>query len=340
MRTDDFDYRLPEAFIAQRPVEPRDASRLMVMDRAGENLTHFSFHELPRFLTPGDALVLNETRVIPGRLPARKIPYGGKVEILLLKRLGSQTWEALVGGKGLKTGSRLSILHGPEAKIVNELGGARRVVHFARPISEELGRIGQMPLPPYIHVPLKDPEEYQTVYADRPGSAAAPTAGLHFTEALLERIKTIGVNIVKVVLHVGLDTFQPVTEEDPRGHLIHSEWCCVSREAADAVNRARAAGRRVIAVGTTTTRTLETAGLNAPAGQTVTSFEGASELYILPGFRFKVVDALITNFHLPRSTLLMMVSAFAGRERILAAYETARQLGYRFYSFGDAMLIL
>ena len=340
MRTDDFDYRLPEAFIAQRPVEPRDASRLIVMDRAGGSLTHFSFHELPRFLTRGDALVLNETRVIPGRLAAMKIPHGGRVEILLLRRLGSQTWEALVGGRGLKSGSRLIVLHGPEAEIVDELGGARRVVRFARPISEELGRIGQVPLPPYIRVPLKDPEEYQTVYAARPGSAAAPTAGLHFTGGLLERIKTTGVDIVKVVLHVGLDTFQPVTEEDPRGHLIHSEWCRVSPEAAAAVNRAKAAGRRVIAVGTTTTRTLETAGLNAPAGQTVTSFEGASELYILPGFRFKVVDALITNFHLPRSTLLMMVSAFAGRERILAAYETAKQLGYRFYSFGDAMLIL
>jgi len=340
VRTDDFDYRLPEAFIAQRPVEPRDASRLMVMDRADGSLTHFSFHELPRFLAQGDALVLNETRVIPGRLAAIKIPYGGKAEILLLKRLEAQTWEALVGGRGLKTGSRLSILHGPEAEIVAELSGARRVVRFAQPISEELGRIGQVPLPPYIHVPLKDPEEYQTVYAARPGSAAAPTAGLHFTGALLERIMMMGVDIVKVVLHVGLDTFQPVTEDDPRGHLIHSEWCRVSPEAAEAVNRARAAGRRVIAVGTTTTRTLETAGLKAPAGQTVTSFEGASELYILPGFRFKVVDALITNFHLPRSTLLMMVSAFAGRDRILAAYETAKQLGYRFYSFGDAMLIL
>lgn len=340
MRTDEFDYDLPATFIAQRPAEPRDSARLMILDRASGELRHTFFSKLPGLLHPGDALVVNETRVLPARLAAHKMPSGGKVELLLLRRLEPQTWEALVGGRGVKAGARLSVENGPEANVLGELTGARRIVRFAQPISALLDQIGEMPLPPYIHEPLSHPDDYQTVFASLPGSAAAPTAGLHFTPGLLERIETSGVRIVKVVLHVGLDTFQPVTEADPRRHAIHTEWCRVSPEAALAVNQAKAAGRRVVAVGTTTTRTLETAGSQLVEGQALAAYEGASDLYILPGHRFKVVDALITNFHLSRSTLLMMVSAFADRERILAAYETAKRMGYRFYSFGDAMLIL
>jgi S-adenosylmethionine:tRNA ribosyltransferase-isomerase len=340
VQTDEYDYCLPDDFIAQRPAEPRDASRLMILDRASGDINHTYFNRLPEFLHPGDTLVVNETRVLAARLMARKVPSGGKVELLLLRRLGPQNWEVLVGGRGLKTGSRLAVIDGPQAEVIEVRPGGRRVVHFDQPISGELDRIGEMPLPPYIHEPLADPSEYQTVYASVSGSAAAPTAGLHFTPALLEGLEASGVRIVKVVLHVGLDTFQPVTEADPREHVIHSEWCRLTAAAASAINQAKRDGRRVIAVGTTTTRTLETAGAGAGEGQAVAGYEGATNLYILPGYTFKVIDALITNFHLPRSTLLMMVSAFAGRERILAAYEAAKQNGYRFYSFGDAMLIL
>ncbi len=340
MRTDDYEYSLPGGYIAQRPADPRDSSRLMIIDRSSRDLRHAIFNQLPEFLKQGDALVINETRVIPARLMGRKVPSGGKVELLLLRRLEPQVWEALAGGSGLRPGVRVAVGGGPEAEIVEELSGARRVVRFARPISSLLDRIGEMPLPPYIHEPLARPEEYQTVFATIPGSAAAPTAGLHFTPALLQRLQDSGVHVVKVVLHVGLDTFQPVTESDPAEHVIHSEWCRVSAEAADMINQVKAEGRRVVAVGTTTTRTLETAVAPDLPGQALSAFEGPTDLYILPGYQFKVVDALITNFHLPRSTLLMMVSAFAGRERILTAYETAKRMGYRFYSFGDAMLIL
>jgi S-adenosylmethionine:tRNA ribosyltransferase-isomerase len=340
VRTDDFDYDLPDESIAQQPAEPRDSSRLMILDRSGGDLRHVVFNQLPEYLDPGDALVINETRVIPARLVGRKVPSGGKVELLLLRRLEPQVWEVLIGGRGVKVGSRLAVDGGPEAQIIEEMSGPRRVVRFGQPISELLEQIGEMPLPPYIHEPLAHPEAYQTVYAAIPGSAAAPTAGLHFTPELLERLEDAGVRLVKVVLHVGLDTFQPVTESDPADHVIHSEWCHVSSQAAQLVNQARAAGRRVVAVGTTTTRTLETAAGAVTQGQVLGAYEGATDLYILPGYRFKVVDAMVTNFHLPRSTLLMMVSAFAGRERILAAYETAKRMGYRFYSFGDAMLIL
>ncbi len=326
--------------IAQRPADPRDASRLLVLDRGSGSLSHHSFRDLIRFLSPGDALVLNQTRVIPARLPARKVPTGGRVELLLLKRLAPQTWETLVGGKGLRPGRKLSLSEGMEGEILEDLGGARRVVRFSKPISPALERIGEMPLPPYIHAPLQRPDEYQTVFARQPGSSAAPTAGLHFTPQLLAQIEANGVEVVKITLHVGLDTFAPVTEDDPQEHPIHREWCQVTLAAAEAINAVRAAGGRIVAVGTTTVRTLETAVVSDVSSQTVTAFEGPTDLYILPGFQFRVVDVMLTNFHLPRSTLLMMVSAFAGRKRVLNAYQIAKDAGYRFYSFGDAMLIL
>jgi S-adenosylmethionine:tRNA ribosyltransferase-isomerase len=284
--------------------------------------------------------VVNETRVIPARLYARKIPGGGKVELLLLRKEGECTWEALVGGKGLTPGKRMDVESGLQAEITARLDGPRRLVRFTEPIEPYLASIGHVPLPPYIHTALSDPERYQTVYARQPGSAAAPTAGLHFTPELIEQLRNQGVAFTQVTLHVGLDTFAPVTEADPGLHAIHTEWCQVTPEAAGAVNRARQAGGRVIAVGTTSVRTLETAAQRAAPGETISAYQDATDLFILPGHTFRAVDALITNFHLPRSTLIMLVSAFAGREAILSAYETAKREGYRFYSFGDAMLIL
>ena len=340
MRTSDFDYELPVEFIAQTPLEPRHASRLLVLDRSSGVIQHTSFWEIGRFLQAGDLFVINETRVIPARLFARKVPSGGEVELLLLHKEDQYTWEALVGGKGLIPGKHLAVEGRLHAEITAILEGPRRLVRFTEPIEPYLDSIGHVPLPPYIHTPLANPERYQTVYARQPGSAAAPTAGLHFTPELIDRLQHQGIAFTRVILHVGLDTFAPVTEVDPGQHAIHSEWCQVSPDAVMAVNKARQAGGRVIAVGTTSVRTLETAARFAAAGEFVGAFEGATELFILPGHAFCAVDAMITNFHLPRSTLIMLVSAFAGRERILDAYETAKREGYRFYSFGDAMLIL
>lgn len=340
MQTSEFDYDLPPEFIAQTPVEPRHASRLLVLERSSGAIQHTSFWEIGQYLQAGDLLVINETRVIPARLFARKIPGGGKVELLLLQKQDQCSWEALVGGKGLFPGRRLAIEEGPGAEITASLKGARRLVRFTEPVEPYLASIGHVPLPPYIHTPLADPERYQTVYASQPGSAAAPTAGLHFTPELIERLQGQGVAFTRVTLHVGLDTFAPVTEADPGQHAIHTEWCQLSLEAARAVNQARKSGGRVIAVGTTCVRTLETAAQYTVAGDAVGAFEGATDLFILPGHTFRAVDAMITNFHLPRSTLIMLVSAFAGRERILEVYEIAKQENYRFYSFGDAMLIL
>ena len=326
--------------IAQRPANPRDSSRLLVLDRVSGSISHHTFRDLTQFLSPGDALVLNQTRVIPARLLARKIPTGGRVELLLLKRLAPQTWETLVGGKGLHPGRELTLDEGLKGEILEDLDGARRVVRFNKPISLHLERIGEMPLPPYIHTPLQRPDEYQTVFARQPGSVAAPTAGLHFTPQLLAQIEDHGVKIIKITLHVGLDTFAPVTEDDPHEHPIHREWCQVTPAAAEAINAVRAAEGRIVSVGTTTVRTLETAVMIDDSSQTVTAYEGPTDLYILPGFQFRLTEVMLTNFHLPHSTLLMMVSAFAGRELVLEAYETAKSEGYRFYSFGDAMLIL
>ncbi len=340
MKTDDFNYDLPPEHIAQTPATPRDASRLLVLNRQTGMVQHSIFHQLPEFLQPGDLLVLNETRVIPARIFARKVPTGGRVEILLLHQENERTWECLVGGKGLSAGRQLQLEDGPAAQILEVLDGPRRLVRFEQALDTYLAGSGQMPLPPYIHTPLADPERYQTVYARQPGSAAAPTAGLHFTPGLLEHLREIGIGLTTVTLHVGLDTFAPVTEESPEEHKIHTEWCQLSSQAAELINRTHQQGGRIIAVGTTSVRTLETAAQRALPGELVKPFSGSTDLFILPGYQFKAIDAMITNFHLPRSTLIMLVSAFAGREKILDTYQLAVQAGYRFYSFGDAMLIL
>lgn len=339
MKTDDFDYSLPVEFIAQSPVEPRDHSRLMILERKTGKISHAKFFQLTDYLNPGDLIVLNETRVIPARLYAKKAPGGGKAEILLLRRQDEFCWEALVGGKGLNVGRRLALEGGPGAEVLMSFDGSRRIIRFDEAIEPYLDRVGHMPLPPYIKIEPDDPNRYQTVFARVPGSAAAPTAGLHFTPGLFDRIRDIGVNLAWLTLHVGLDTFSPVTEDAPEDHRIHTEWCELSEAGAEAISNTKRAGGRVIAVGTTSVRTLESAARAAPAGQVIAPFTGPTDLYILPGYRFRVVDAMITNFHLPRSTLIMLVSAFAGRERILHAYEIAKQYDYRFYSFGDAMLI-
>lgn len=342
MRTTDFDYDLPSLCIAQHPVEPRDSARLLVLDRQNGSIEHTVFSNLGQFLAAGDLLVLNETRVIPARLFARKMPGGGKAEILLLHRQDEQTWEVLVGGKSMHTGKRLQLLDAAGApiplfaEVLSVLAGSRRLVRFDEPVEPYLPGIGHVPLPPYIHARLDNPERYQTVYARPSGSAAAPTAGLHFTTSLMDSLRNQGIYFATVTLHVGLDTFAPVTEEDPRQHQIHTEWCEVTAKSAATIRQVQQTGGRVIAVGTTSVRTLETAAAHGDLQPVV----GPTNLYILPGYHFKAVQAMITNFHLPRSTLIMMVSAFAGGEKILNAYEIAKKEGYRFYSFGDAMLII
>ena len=340
MKTSSFDYHLPEEFIAQTPSEPRDRARLMVLDRDSGQIQHAIFRDLGSYLNPGDLLVLNETRVIPARLYANKIPGGGRAELLLLNRKDARTWEVLIGGKGLREGVQVQVQGGPQAEVIMELEGALRLVRFSEPIDAYLENAGHMPLPPYIHVPLSDRERYQTVYARSPGSAAAPTAGLHFTPGLIQELSASGIRMATLTLHVGLDTFVPVSEASPEEHPIHTEWCQLNANAAELINQTHREGGRTIAVGTTSVRTLETAAAQAGSGERVSPYEGPTSLFILPGYRFKAVDALITNFHLPRSTLIMLVSAFAGRQLTLHAYETAKQEGYRFYSFGDAMLIL
>ncbi len=339
MKTAYFDYDLPEEYIAQTPVEPRDAARLLVLRRDADDLEHAIFRDLGGYLRPGDLLVLNQTRVIPARVFGHKIPTGGRIELLLLKPRQPQLWEALVGGKGLRPGKAIQLEDGPQAEIVDDLGGPRRLVRFGEAMMDYLNTRGHMPLPPYIHERLTDPERYQTVYAQNLGSAAAPTAGLHFTNSLLGKLRAQGVGFAGVTLHVGLDTFAPVHEDDPQEHAIHTEWCQLPPETAQAILKTRQAGGRVIAVGTTSVRTLESAQ-HQGSSTVIAPFEGPTDLFILPGYTFKVVDGMITNFHLPRSTLMMLVSAFAGRQRILSAYAAAVQEGYRFYSFGDAMLIL
>jgi S-adenosylmethionine:tRNA ribosyltransferase-isomerase len=344
VRTTDFDYNLPSELIAQVPIEPRDASRLLVVGRAAQSLDHCRFWDLAEFLRPGDLLVYNESRVIPARLSARK-PTGGQVEVLLLRARSDQVWETLVRGRGVRPGVRLAVLDRPggaptgaTAEVVEDGERGLRVLAFDRPALAIAESVGQTPLPPYIHEPLRDAARYQTVYARVPGSAAAPTAGLHFSPALLVRLREMGVQSAFVTLHVGLDTFRPVAEERPEEHRMHSEFCWLDADVAAQVNRARQEGRRVIAVGTTSVRVLETAARGSAAP--LQPFAGATDLFIYPGYRFRAVDALITNFHLPRSTLLMLVAAFSGKELLDRAYAEAIRRRYRFYSFGDAMLIL
>ncbi|MBT4306568.1 MAG: tRNA preQ1(34) S-adenosylmethionine ribosyltransferase-isomerase QueA [Chloroflexi bacterium] len=339
MKTSDFDYKLPPERIAQTPVEPRDASRLMVLNRENDELTHSTFNRIEDFLLPGDLLVVNQTRVIPARIFAHKIPTGGKIEILLLNRRDEHTWECLVGGKRMDEGKAFELENGVKGEIIAVSEGASRVLRFEEPIDGFLNEIGTMPLPPYIHEKLEDPERYQTVYSKEEGSAAAPTAGLHFTPELISGVRLLGVKIQSVTLHVGLDTFAPVTEENAEDHKIHTEWCSLPFKAARMINRTRAYGGRVIGVGTTSVRVLETAARNAEGRDLVGEYKGPTDLFILPGYEFKATQAMITNFHLPKSSLMMMVSAFAGHEKIMSAYQTAIEEKYRFYSFGDAMFI-
>ena len=338
MKTSDFYYKLPEELIAQTPAEPRDASRLLVYHRKDRTVEHTVFHHIPEYLRAGDVLVLNRTRVLPARLYATT-EHGGSVEVLLLKRLNLDEWEVLVRpGKKCRPGVKLYVNDELSLEIKGVTpSGERQIVFFYKGAFEDvLSRAGSMPLPPYIHEKLRDPERYQTVYSKETGSAAAPTAGLHFTPALLNELRAKGVEIAEVLLHVGLGTFRPVKVENVETHVMHSEYYEVSEEAAAIINRAKREGRRVVCVGTTSVRTLETV---ADMDGFVHAGKGETSIFIYPPYRFKCVDALITNFHLPESTLLMLVSAFCSREEMLAVYETAVREKYRFFSFGDAMFI-
>ena len=340
MKTADFDYDLPPELIAQDPLEQRDSSRLLILDKETGERTHKIFHDIIDYLHEGDCLVINNTKVIPARLIGEREGTGGKVEVLLLKRRSDNVWETLVKpGKKARPGMRLSfgggLLHAEVQEVVDE---GNRLIRFEyEGIFEEiLDQLGQMPLPPYITHQLKDKNRYQTVYAKYEGSAAAPTAGLHFTEELLEQIQAKGVKIARVTLHVGLGTFRPVKVEDVTEHHMHTEFYHVSEEAADIINETKKQGGRVICVGTTSCRTIESA---ADDHGIVHATEGDTDIFIYPGYQFKVLDCLITNFHLPESTLLMLVSALAGKENIMAAYREAVEMRYRFFSFGDAMFI-
>ncbi len=340
MKTSDFNFELPPELIAQDPLEDRSSSRLLVLDKETGERKHRVFRDILKFLRPGDCLVINDTRVIPARLMGVKKDTGAGIEFLLLKRKENDVWETLVKpGKKCRVGARVTFGEGElEAEVKEVLPDGNRLVKFSYDgiFEEVLDRLGQMPLPPYITHKLKDKDRYQTVYAKYDGSAAAPTAGLHFTKELLEQIQEMGVKIARVTLHVGLGTFRPVKVENVLDHHMHSEFYQVSQEAADLINETKKAGGRVISVGTTSTRTLESVALE---DGTIVPGSGNTEIFIYPGYTFKVIDALITNFHLPESTLLMLVSALAGRNHILAAYEEAVRERYRFFSFGDAMFI-
>lgn len=341
MKTSDFYYDLPPELIAQTPLERRDGSRLMCLDKETGAIEHHHFYELPNFLKAGDCLVLNDSRVLPARLLGHREPSGGAVEVLLLVDRGDKKWECLVRpGRKLHPGQRVSFGDGQllTAEILEELPGGNRIVEFYYDgiFLEILEQLGKMPLPPYIKEELNDPERYQTVYSKEVGSAAAPTAGLHFTRELLRQVEDMGVKICYVTLHVGLGTFRPVKEEDPLDHEMHSEYCMISAETADVINETKKSGGRVICVGTTSCRTVESW---AAEDGTLKESAGWTSIYIYPGYHFKVLDGLVTNFHLPESTLIMLVSALAGREHILSAYGEAVKEKYRFFSFGDAMFI-
>ena len=340
MKTSDFYFDLPEELIAQTPLERRDASRLMVLDKETGATEDMHFYDLPKLLRPGDCLVLNDSRVLPARLLGHREPGGGAVEVLLLIDRGNKTWECLVRpGRKCKPGTRLSFGDGLlRGEVLSVEEGGNRLIRFEYEgiFLELLEQLGRMPLPPYIKAELNDPERYQTVYSREVGSAAAPTAGLHFTKELLEQVQAMGVSLAYVTLHVGLGTFRPVKEEDVLDHEMHSEYCIISAQTAETINRTKRAGGRVICVGTTSCRTIESW---AAEDGTLKESAGWTSIYIYPGYRFKVLDCLITNFHLPESTLVMLVSALAGREHILNAYQQAVERKYRFFSFGDAMFI-
>ena len=342
MRTADFDYTLPPELIAQTPIEPRDHSKLMVVSRSDGSIGHHHFYDLPELLRQDDLLVFNDSRVMPARLLGRRTGLGGKVEVLLLNRVSPGTWRALVRpGRRMRVGVTLDF--GGDADKAGTISGeivevepdGTRLVTLSG--EEHLAEVGVVPLPPYIHEPLKDTERYQTVYARIKGSVAAPTAGLHFTPAMLDRLRGLGIETAFVTLHVGWDSFRPVSDDDPASHKMHSEYWELGQETADAINRARRDGRRVVSVGTTAVRLLESA---ADEDGSLSGGSGWADLLILPGYSFRVVDALVTNFHLPKSTLLMLTSAFADRDLVLKAYHEAIAHNYRFYSFGDAMLIV
>lgn len=341
MKLEDFDFDLPDELIAQHPVEPRDSSRLMVINRSTRGIEHHKFRELPDLLQAGDVLVVNNTKVIPARLIGEKEDTQAKIECLLLTRREKDVWETLIKpGKRLKVGQTVVFGNGLlRGELIEILPDGNRVMRFSYSgvFESVLDELGNMPLPPYITEQLENKDRYQTVYAKESGSAAAPTAGLHFTPELLERLKVNGIEIVEILLHVGLGTFRPVKVENIEEHDMHSEYYRVPQEAAERINRAKSQGRRVIAVGTTASRTLESV---AKENGQVEAKEGWTDIFIYPGYTFKILDGLITNFHFPKSTLVMLVSALAGREQILNAYRTAIQERYRFYSFGDAMLIL
>ena len=340
MKTSDFYYDLPEELIAQTPVEPRNSSRLMVLPRNGGKIEHKHFYDLPEFLKPGDCLVLNNTRVLPARLYGTREDTGSVVELVLLRQHGNKLWECLAGpGKKAKTGYKFRFSDKLTATVTDVLEDGNRMIEFAceGDFFAVLDEVGQMPLPPYIKEKLKDKERYQTVYSKDAGSAAAPTAGLHFTKEMLESIKAMGVNIAYVTLHVGLGTFRPVKVEDVTQHKMHTEHYYIPEEAAKTINETRKNGGRVICVGTTSCRTVESC---AKKYGEIKECSGDSDIFIYPGFEFKCMDGLITNFHLPESTLIMLVSAFAGYDNVMNAYNTAVKERYRFFSFGDAMLIL
>ena len=341
MKRQDFYYDLPQELIAQDPLEDRSSSRLLVLDKKTGETQHHTFREIVNYLNPGDCLVINDTKVIPARLIGAKEETGAKIEVLLLKRKQNDVWETLVKpGRKAKPGTRISFGDGLlKGEVIDVVDEGNRLIRFEYDgiFEEILDQLGQMPLPPYITHQLKDKDRYNTVYAAHEGSAAAPTAGLHFTPKLLEEIGRKGVDIARVTLHVGLGTFRPVKVDDVENHHMHSEFYMIDEEAAEKINGAKARGGRVICVGTTSCRTIESA---ADENGRLKACSGWTEIFIYPGYTFKVLDGLITNFHLPESTLIMLVSALAGREHVLAAYEEAVRERYRFFSFGDAMLII
>ncbi|MGL4848121.1 MAG: tRNA preQ1(34) S-adenosylmethionine ribosyltransferase-isomerase QueA [Clostridium sp.] len=340
MKVSDFDFNLPEELIAQHPLKERDSSRLMVLDKKTGEIEHKKFSDIIDYLNEGDTLILNNTRVMPARLIGQKEETGGKIEFLLLKRLEGDKWECLAKpGKTARVGRKFTFGDGKlKCEVIEVLETGNRIIEFSYEgiFEEVLDSLGEMPLPPYIHERLDDKERYQTVYSKEKGSAAAPTAGLHFTEELLEKIKEKGINIGYLTLHVGLGTFRPVQVDDINNHVMHSEFYQISKETADLINKTKENGGRIISVGTTSTRTLETVG---DENGKIKESSGWTDIFIYPGYKFKVVDNLITNFHLPESTLIMLVSSLAGQENVLNAYNVAVKEKYRFFSFGDAMFI-